>query len=75
MEPDHLLKISSEIAGALAVRRCTAIREHECGPPGNEFFSDGITVEIVNAPTQIENLPAPARTSAFERPDGIKTRT
>jgi serine/threonine protein kinase/Tfp pilus assembly protein PilF len=33
--------------------------------PENEFFSDGITEEIINALTQIENLRVAARTSAF----------
>ena len=33
--------------------------------PENEFFSDGITEEIINALTQIEDLRVAARTSAF----------
>jgi serine/threonine-protein kinase len=33
--------------------------------PENEFFSDGITEEIINALTQIEDLHVAARTSAF----------
>ena len=33
--------------------------------PENEFFADGITEEIINALTQIENLHVAARTSAF----------
>ena len=33
--------------------------------PENEFFADGITEEIINALTQIENLRVAARTSAF----------
>jgi TolB-like protein len=33
--------------------------------PENEFFSDGITEEIINALTQIEELHVAARTSAF----------
>ena len=33
--------------------------------PENEFFSDGITEEIINALTQIEGLRVAARTSAF----------
>ena len=33
--------------------------------PENEFFADGITEEIINALTQIEDLRVAARTSAF----------
>ena len=33
--------------------------------PENEFFADGITEEIINALTQIEDLHVAARTSAF----------
>ena len=33
--------------------------------PENEFFADGITEEIINALTQIENLHVAARTSSF----------
>jgi TolB-like protein len=33
--------------------------------PENEFFADGISEEIINALTQIENLRVAARTSAF----------
>ena len=35
------------------------------GDPENEFFTDGITEEIINALTQIEDLRVAARTSAF----------
>ena len=33
--------------------------------PENEFFADGITEEIINSLTQIEELHVAARTSAF----------
>ena len=35
------------------------------GEPKNDYFSDGITEEILNALTQIPNLKVAARTSAF----------
>jgi adenylate cyclase len=33
--------------------------------PGNEYFSDGMTEEIINALTQLDNLHVAARTSCF----------
>jgi serine/threonine-protein kinase len=33
--------------------------------PGNEYFSDGMTEEIINALTQLKDLRVPARTSCF----------
>ena len=35
------------------------------GDPDNEYFSDGITEELLNALTQIPDLRVPARTSSF----------
>ena len=35
------------------------------GDPENEYFSDGITEEIINALAQIEGLKVTARTSSF----------
>ncbi|HFA50398.1 MAG TPA: hypothetical protein ENJ95_15400 [Bacteroidetes bacterium] len=33
--------------------------------PGNEYFSDGITEEIINALTKVQGLKVIARTSSF----------
>lgn len=44
--------------------------------PGNEYFSDGITEEIINALVQVPDLQVAARTSSFSfkgKPDDLRT--
>jgi len=36
------------------------------GDPGQDYFSDGLTDEIINALTNVEGLRVPARTSSFQ---------
>lgn len=59
--------VAAELKGKQATRKSIAVLpfQNMSSDPDNEFFSDGITEEILNVLTRIEGLMVISRTSAF----------
>lgn len=65
--PTSVASAFSEVGDSGPVEQSVAVLpfENMSGNPDNEYFSDGITEELLNALAQIPDLRVPGRTSSF----------